>query len=146
MKRPATGTAWQVVAAVPSQRTQEDGLLATGHAQKAAQHGFMEQKTRNAPALRKAHTYRANRAIPGVFAVPSCSPFMGCEWKTGCSQQIPTRKRGRYKVTDHHALLVGKLLFLEDANPQMVARRMIEAFSEMPRLRYRHGRCAGGVR
>lgn len=111
-----------------------------------AKHGFTAEQTLEiAQKLyeKKLITYprTGSRYIPeDVFAeIPKLLAFIGTlpEWEGKVkAKAVPTRRSvDGGKVTDHHALLVTgeKPLFLskEDSTVyQMIARRMIEAFSE----------------
>ena len=121
-------------------------ILTTLQKEANAKHGFTAEQTLEiAQKLyeKKLITYprTGSRYIPeDVFAeIPKLLAFIGTqpEWKDKVrAKAIPTRRSvDDGKVTDHHALLVTgeKPLFLskEDSTIyQMIAGRMIEAFSE----------------
>ena len=131
------------------EKTEETPLLfdlTTLQKEANAKHGFTAEQTLGiAQKLyeKKLVTYprTGSRYIPeDVFAeIPKLLAFIGTqpEWKDKVrAKAIPTRRSvDDGKVTDHHALLVTgeKPLFLskEDSTIyQMIAGRMIEAFSE----------------
>ena len=143
-----TGTA-TVTKAERKEKTEETPLLydlTTLQKEANAKHGFTAEQTLEiAQKLyeKKLITYprTGSRYIPeDVFAeIPKLLAFIGAlpEWKGKVQPKAqPTRRSvDGGKVTDHHALLVTgeKPLFLskEDSTIyQMVAGRMIEAFSE----------------
>ena len=111
-----------------------------------AKHGFTAEQTLEITQKlyeKKLITYprTGSRYIPeDVFAeIPKQLAFIGSlpEWKDKVNPKaVPTRRSvDGGKVTDHHALLVTgeKPLFLSKEDNiiyQMIARRMIEAFSE----------------
>ncbi len=142
------GTA-TVTKAERKEKTEETPLLydlTTLQKEANAKHGFTAEQTLEiAQKLyeKKLITYprTGSRYIPkDVFAeIPKLLAFIGAlpEWKGKVQPKaVPTRRSvDGGKVTDHHALLVTgeKPLFLskEDSTVyQMVAGRMIEAFSE----------------
>ena len=138
-----------VTKAERKEKTEETPLLydlTTLQKEANAKHGFTAEQTLEiAQKLyeKKLITYprTGSRYIPeDVFAeIPKLLAFIGAlpEWKGKLQPKaVPTRRSlDGGKVTDHHALLVTgeKPLFLskEDSTVyQMVAGRMIEAFSE----------------
>ena len=138
-----------VTKAERKEKTEETPLLydlTTLQKEANAKHGFTAEQTLEiAQKLyeKKLITYprTGSRYIPeDVFAeIPKLLAFIGTqpEWKDKVrAKAIPTRRSvDDGKVTDHHALLVTgeKPLFLskEDSTIyQMIAGRMIEAFSE----------------
>ncbi len=138
-----------VTKAERKEKTEETPLLydlTTLQKEANAKHGFTAEQTLEiAQKLyeKKLITYprTGSRYIPeDVFAeIPKLLAFIGAlpEWKGKVQPKaVPTRRSvDGGKVTDHHALLVTgeKPLFLskEDSTIyQMVAGRMIEAFSE----------------
>ena len=144
----SAGTA-TVTKAERKEKTEETPLLydlTTLQKEANAKHGFTAEQTLEiAQKLyeKKLITYprTGSRYIPeDVFAeIPKLLAFIGAlpEWKGKVQPKcVPTRRSvDGGKVTDHHALLVTgeKPLFLskEDSTVyQMVAGRMIEAFSE----------------
>ena len=144
----SAGTA-TVTKAERKEKTEETPLLydlTTLQKEANAKHGFTAEQTLEiAQKLyeKKLITYprTGSRYIPeDVFAeIPKLLAFIGSlpEWKGKLQPKaVPTRRSlDGGKVTDHHALLVTgeKPLFLskEDSTVyQMVAGRMIEAFSE----------------
>ena len=144
----SAGTA-TVTKAERKEKTEETPLLydlTTLQKEANAKHGFTAEQTLEiAQKLyeKKLITYprTGSRYIPeDVFAeIPKLLAFIGAlpEWKGKVQPKaVPTRRSvDGGKVTDHHALLVTgeKPLFLskEDSTIyQMVAGRMIEAFSE----------------
>ena len=144
----AAGSA-TVTKAERKEKTEETPLLydlTTLQKEANAKHGFTAEQTLEiAQKLyeKKLITYprTGSRYIPeDVFAeIPKLLAFIGTqpEWKDKVrAKAIPTRRSvDDGKVTDHHALLVTgeKPLFLskEDSTIyQMIAGRMIEAFSE----------------
>jgi len=142
----SAGTA-TVTKAERKEKTEETPLLydlTTLQKEANAKHGFTAEQTLEiAQKLyeKKLITYPRSRYIPeDVFAeIPKLLAFIGAlpEWKGKVQPKaVPTRRSvDGSKVTDHHALLVTgeKPLFLskEDSTVyQMVAGRMIEAFSE----------------
>lgn len=144
----SAGTA-TVTKAERKEKTEETPLLydlTTLQKEANAKHGFTAEQTLEiAQKLyeKKLITYprTGSRYIPeDVFAeIPKLLAFIGSlpEWKDKVqAKSVPTRRSvDGGKVTDHHALLVTgeKPLFLskEDSTIyQMVAGRMIEAFSE----------------
>ena len=144
----SAGTA-TVTKAERKEKTEETPLLydlTTLQKEANAKHGFTAEQTLEiAQKLyeKKLTTYprTGSRYIPeDVFAeIPKLLAFIGAlpEWKGKVQPKcVPTRRSvDGGKVTDHHALLVTgeKPLFLskEDSTVyQMVAGRMIEAFSE----------------
>ena len=144
----AAGSA-TVTKAERKEKTEETPLLydlTTLQKEANAKHGFTAEQTLEiAQKLyeKKLITYprTGSRYIPeDVFAeIPKLLAFIGAlpEWKGKVQPKcVPTRRSvDGGKVTDHHALLVTgeKPLFLskEDSTVyQMVAGRMIEAFSE----------------
>ena len=144
----SAGTA-TVTKAERKEKTEETPLLydlTTLQKEANAKHGFTAEQTLEiAQKLyeKKLITYprTGSRYIPeDVFAeIPKLLAFIGTqpEWKDKVrAKAIPTRRSvDDGKVTDHHALLVTgeKPLFLskEDSTIyQMIAGRMIEAFSE----------------
>ena len=144
----SAGTA-TVTKAERKEKTEETPLLydlTTLQKEANAKHGFTAEQTLEiAQKLyeKKLITYprTGSRYIPeDVFAeIPKLLAFIGAlpEWKGKLQPKaVPTRRSlDGGKVTDHHALLVTgeKPLFLskEDSTVyQMVAGRMIEAFSE----------------
>ena len=144
----ATGFA-TVTKAERKEKTEDTPLLydlTTLQKEANAKHGFTAEQTLEiAQKLyeKKLITYprTGSRYIPeDVFAeIPKLLAFIGAlpEWKGKVQPKaVPTRRSvDGSKVTDHHALLVTgeKPLFLskEDSTVyQMVAGRMIEAFSE----------------
>ena len=144
----SAGTA-TVTKAERKEKTEETPLLydlTTLQKEANAKHGFTAEQTLEiAQKLyeKKLITYprTGSRYIPeDVFAeIPKLLAFIGAlpEWKGKVQPKaVPTRRSvDGSKVTDHHALLVTgeKPLFLskEDSTVyQMVAGRMIEAFSE----------------
>ena len=144
----SAGTA-TVTKAERKEKTEETPLLydlTTLQKEANAKHGFTAEQTLEiAQKLyeKKLITYprTGSRYIPeDVFAeIPKLLAFIGNlpEWKDKVQPKaVPTRRSvDGGKVTDHHALLVTgeKPLFLskEDSTVyQMVAGRMIEAFSE----------------
>ena len=144
----ATGFA-TVTKAERKEKTEDTPLLydlTTLQKEANAKHGFTAEQTLEiAQKLyeKKLITYprTGSRYIPeDVFAeIPKLLAFIGTqpEWKDKVrAKAIPTRRSvDDGKVTDHHALLVTgeKPLFLskEDSTIyQMIAGRMIEAFSE----------------
>lgn len=144
----SAGTA-TVTKAERKEKTEETPLLydlTTLQKEANAKHGFTAEQTLEiAQKLyeKKLITYprTGSRYIPeDVFAeIPKLLAFIGTlsEWKGKVQPKaVPTRRSvDGGKVTDHHALLVTgeKPLFLskEDSTVyQMVAGRMIEAFSE----------------
>ena len=144
----SAGTA-TVTKAERKEKTEETPLLydlTTLQKEANAKHGFTAEQTLEiAQKLyeKKLITYprTGSRYIPeDVFAeIPKLLAFIGNlpEWKGKVQPKcVPTRRSvDGGKVTDHHALLVTgeKPLFLskEDSTVyQMVAGRMIEAFSE----------------
>ena len=144
----SAGTA-TVTKAERKEKTEETPLLydlTTLQKEANAKHGFTAEQTLEiAQKLyeKKLITYprTGSRYIPeDVFAeIPKLLAFIGAlpEWKGKVQPNcVPTRRSvDGGKVTDHHALLVTgeKPLFLskEDSTVyQMVAGRMIEAFSE----------------
>ena len=144
----SAGTA-TVTKAERKEKTEETPLLydlTTLQKEANAKHGFTAEQTLEiAQKLyeKKLITYprTGSRYIPeDVFAeIPKLLAFIGNlpEWKEKVQPKaVPTRRSvDGGKVTDHHALLVTgeKPLFLskEDSTVyQMVAGRMIEAFSE----------------
>ena len=144
----SAGTA-TVTKAERKEKTEETPLLydlTTLQKEANAKHGFTAEQTLEiAQKLyeKKLITYprTGSRYIPeDVFAeIPKLLAFIGAlpEWKGKVqAKAVPTRRSvDGGKVTDHHALLVTgeKPLFLskEDSTVyQMVAGRMIEAFSE----------------
>ena len=144
----SAGTA-TVTKAERKEKTEETPLLydlTTLQKEANAKHGFTAEQTLEiAQKLyeKKLITYprTGSRYIPeDMFAeIPKLLAFIGAlpEWKGKVQPKaVPTRRSvDGGKVTDHHALLVTgeKPLFLskEDSTVyQMVAGRMIEAFSE----------------
>ena len=144
----SAGTA-TVTKAERKEKTEETPLLydlTTLQKEANAKHGFTAEQTLEiAQKLyeKKLITYprTGSRYIPeDMFAeIPTLLAFIGTlpEWKGKVQPKaVPTRRSvDGGKVTDHHALLVTgeKPLFLskEDSTVyQMVAGRMIEAFSE----------------
>ena len=143
-----TGTA-TVTKAERKEKTEDTPLLydlTTLQKEANAKHGFTAEQTLEiAQKLyeKKLITYprTGSRYIPeDVFAeIPKFLAFIGNlpEWKEKVNQKaVPTRRSvDGGKVTDHHALLVTgeKPLFLSKEDSivyQMIAGRMIEAFSE----------------
>lgn len=143
-----TGTA-TVTKAERKEKTEDTPLLydlTTLQKEANAKHGFTAEQTLEiAQKLyeKKLITYprTGNRYIPeDVFAeIPKFLAFIGNlpEWKEKVNlKAVPTRRSvDGGKVTDHHALLVTgeKPLFLSKEDSivyQMIAGRMIEAFSE----------------
>ncbi len=144
----SAGTA-TVTKAERKEKTEETPLLydlTTLQKEANAKHGFTAEQTLEiAQKLyeKKLITYprTGSRYIPeDVFAeIPKLLAFIGSlpEWKGKVQPKcVPTRRSvDGGKVTDHHALLVTgeKPLFLSKEDNtvyQMVAGRMIEAFSE----------------
>ena len=144
----SAGTA-TVTKAERKEKTEETPLLydlTTLQKEANAKHGFTAEQTLEiAQKLyeKKLITYprTGSRYIPeDVFAeIPKLLAFIGAlpEWKGKVQPKaVPTRRSvDGSKVTDHHALLVTgeKPLFLSKEDNtvyQMVAGRMIEAFSE----------------
>ena len=144
----SAGTA-TVTKAERKEKTEETPLLydlTTLQKEANAKHGFTaEQTLETAQKLyeKKLITYprTGSRYIPeDVFAeIPKLLAFIGAlpEWKGKVQAKVqPTRRNvDGSKVTDHHALLVTgeKPLFLSKEDNtvyQMIAGRMIEAFSE----------------
>ena len=144
----AAGSA-TVTKAERKEKTEETPLLydlTTLQKEANAKHGFTAEQTLEiAQKLyeKKLITYprTGNRYIPeDVFAeIPKLLAFIGTqpEWKDKVrAKAAPTRRSvDGGKVTDHHALLVTgeKPLFLSKEDGiiyQMIAGRMIEAFSE----------------
>ena len=144
----SAGTA-TVTKAERKEKTEETPLLydlTTLQKEANAKHGFTAEQTLEIEQKlyeKKLITYprTGSRYIPeDVFAeIPKLLAFIGAlpEWKGKVQPKcVPTRRSvDGGKVTDHHALLVTgeKPLFLskEDSTVyQMVAGRMIEAFSE----------------
>ena len=138
-----------VTKAERKEKTEETPLLydlTTLQKEANAKHGFTAEQTLEiAQKLyeKKLITYprTGNRYIPeDVFAeIPKLLAFIGTqpEWKDKVrAKAAPTRRSvDGGKVTDHHALLVTgeKPLFLSKEDGiiyQMIAGRMIEAFSE----------------
>ena len=143
-----TGTA-TVTKAERKEKTEDTPLLydlTTLQKEANAKHGFTAEQTLEiAQKLyeKKLITYprTGSRYIPeDVFAeIPKFLAFIGNlpEWKEKVNlKAVPTRRSvDGGKVTDHHALLVTgeKPLFLSKEDSivyQMIAGRMIEAFSE----------------
>ena len=143
-----TGTA-TVTKAERKEKIEETPLLydlTTLQKEANAKHGFTAEQTLEiAQKLyeKKLITYprTGSRYIPeDVFAeIPKLLAFIGAlpEWKGKVQAKVqPTRRNvDGSKVTDHHALLVTgeKPLFLSKEDNtvyQMIAGRMIEAFSE----------------
>ena len=144
----SAGTA-TVTKAERKEKTEETPLLydlTTLQKEANAKHGFTAEQTLEiAQKLyeKKLITYprTGSRYIPeDVFAeIPKLLAFIGAlpEWKGKVQAKVqPTRRNvDGSKVTDHHALLVTgeKPLFLSKEDNtvyQMIAGRMIEAFSE----------------
>ena len=144
----SAGTA-TVTKAERKEKTEETPLLydlTTLQKEANAKHGFTAEQTLEiAQKLyeKKLITYprTGSRYIPeDVFAeIPKLLAFIGTqpEWKDKVrAKAIPTRRSvDDGKVTDHHALLVTgeKPLFLSKEDNtiyQMIAGRMVEAFSE----------------
>ena len=144
----SAGTA-TVTKAERKEKTEETPLLydlTTLQKEANAKHGFTAEQTLEiAQKLyeKKLITYprTGSRYIPeDVFTeIPKLLAFIGNlpEWKDKVQQKaVPTRRSvDGGKVTDHHALLVTgeKPLFLSKEDNiiyQMIAGRMIEAFSE----------------
>ena len=144
----ATGFA-TVTKAERKEKTEDTPLLydlTTLQKEANAKHGFTAEQTLEiAQKLyeKKLITYprTGSRYIPeDVFAeIPKLLAFIGAlpEWKGKVQAKVqPTRRNvDGSKVTDHHALLVTgeKPLFLSKEDNtvyQMIAGRMIEAFSE----------------
>ena len=138
-----------VTKAERKEKTEETPLLydlTTLQKEANAKHGFTAEQTLEiAQKLyeKKLITYprTGSRYIPeDVFAeIPKLLAFIGAlpEWKGKVQAKVqPTRRNvDGSKVTDHHALLVTgeKPLFLSKEDNtvyQMIAGRMIEAFSE----------------
>jgi len=139
----SAGTA-TVTKAERKEKTEETPLLydlTTLQKEANAKHGFTAEQTLEIAQKLITYPRTGSRYIPeDVFAeIPKLLAFIGAlpEWKGKVQPKcVPTRRSvDGGKVTDHHALLVTgeKPLFLskEDSTVyQMVAGRMIEAFSE----------------
>ena len=156
-----------VTKAERKEKTEETPLLydlTTLQKEANAKHGFTAEQTLEiAQKLyeKKLITYprTGSRYIPeDVFAeIPKLLAFIGTqpEWKDKVrAKAAPTRRSvDDGKVTDHHALLVTgeKPLFLSKEDNtiyQMIAGRMVEAFSEKMRQGCDHchgGMCRSGV-
>ena len=138
-----TGTA-TVTKAERKEKTEDTPLLydlTTLQKEANAKHGFTAEQTLEIAQKLITYPRTGSRYIPeDVFVeIPKLLDFIGNlpEWKEKVNlKAVPTRRSvDGGKVTDHHALLVTgeKPLFLSKEDSivyQMIAGRMIEAFSE----------------